>query len=302
MKQLGFNSNNLGSVITAWVSTDGNYAFIELTSIEETNAALNYLNGIQIGSYQLKVSRPKGYIGPSTTQLGLLPSALASNPLLGISASLAGALGVGAVATSHFIMITNLSLEIQENQVKELVSPFGELRQFNCIKSSSGSSQTAVFEYVDHSLTDSAVIGLSNIELFGKKLMIQKVPEQAAKLLLQPTIKPKLISSKIIRLANMVSDEDLNDDEMYQELVEEVNDECNKYGHVISINIPRNQKDSDIPVNGFGYIFVEYTNESETEKAIKAIHGRKFNGKLVEAEYYSEELYHQKTYNSAIND
>lgn len=66
MKQLGLTTSTTGCIITAWVSTDGHYAFVEFRTVEETLAALQYLNGLQVGAHILKVGRPKGYNGGSS--------------------------------------------------------------------------------------------------------------------------------------------------------------------------------------------------------------------------------------------
>jgi splicing factor U2AF subunit len=65
MRQLGLNTSAPSpAVISAWVSTDGHYAFVELRTIEEANSAMLFLSGFQVGTFVLKVGRPKGN-GPS---------------------------------------------------------------------------------------------------------------------------------------------------------------------------------------------------------------------------------------------
>lgn len=323
MKQLGFNSP-LGSTISAWLSNDGHYAFVEFRTIEEANAALNYLSGVQVGAYQLKIGRPKGYTGggPSfTPSLGVLPGGLAgvpglgANPLLSLGAGATlGLAGLTSPAVSSapmtVAMITNLPLGISDDQVKEFVSPFGSLKAFNCIKSAAGSSQTAIFEYNDSNATDLAVMGLSNIDLLGNKLLIQKIPQSAADVLLKPSNKTdsntasskstehvsandernsRIQPTRIIRLSNMTTDEDLNDDEMYEDLVDEIREECSNHGTVISVVIPRTGL-------GVGFVFVEFGSVSDAGKGFKAIAGRKFNGNIVVGTYYPENLYAQKVF------
>lgn len=65
MRQLGVTPTAVvGSVVSAWVSGDGHYAFVELRTVEEANTAMAYLSGLQIGPFSLKVGRPKA-CGPS---------------------------------------------------------------------------------------------------------------------------------------------------------------------------------------------------------------------------------------------
>lgn len=49
---------------------------------------------------------------------------------------------------------------------------------------------------------------------------------------------------------NMVSPEELLDDEEYEEIVEDVRDECSKYGQVKSIEIPRPVDGLEVPGTG----------------------------------------------------
>ena len=154
MKQLGIASSGSNSVVSAWISSDGHYAFVEFRSIEEANGALMHLNGLQIGSFQLRVGRPKGYVGSSAVQpammglggmgglqMGTLQGLLGMGGyggMAGMSAPMNPMLGMGGVGgmgappqqeTSNVLMFTNLPLVIGENQIKELLSPFGEVSQ-----------------------------------------------------------------------------------------------------------------------------------------------------------------------------
>lgn len=130
------------SVITAWVSPDGHYGFVELRTIEEANAALTYLNGIQVGIYSLKIGRPKGYNSTSTTSSVAVPmqSSIAipsngpglgaANPLLasigshfGSSTGTAGA--PGGEMLSNVLMVSNIPSIISEDDIRDLFTPFG---------------------------------------------------------------------------------------------------------------------------------------------------------------------------------
>ena len=56
-------SNTPGDpVLSAWISTDGHYAFVEFRTAEEANCGF-LLNNISILGQPLKVGRPKTYVG-----------------------------------------------------------------------------------------------------------------------------------------------------------------------------------------------------------------------------------------------
>lgn len=345
MNKLGFNTG-YSTVVTAWISSDGHYAFVEFRTVEETNAALTHLNGMQVGAYQFKVGRPRGYTGgssavavpmvPMQSAMGMANTAamgmnnpllavtgLSNNPLMaGIGGTSAGMMvpGIGnPYAGSNYLMVTNLPLEISDQMVKDLVSAFGEVKTINCIKSSTSAQQSAVFEYLDPAVNEIAIKGLSAIDIIDKKLMVQRIPLQTAQLLLVPVSRPSvpavptsvtaptipnppadpLVSvppTKVIRLSNMTTEEDLHEDENYQDLVEDVKDECEKHGNVISVVIPRGTKGGWESDSGEGFIFVEYSLPTEAVQAKSVLAGRKFNGKIVQVVFYPEELFGSRNY------
>ncbi len=53
--------------------------------------------------------------------------------------------------------------------------------------------------------------------------------------------------TEILCLLNMVTEDELQDDDEYEEILEDVKEECNKYGLVKSIEIPRPIPGVDVP-------------------------------------------------------
>lgn len=61
-----------------------------------------------------------------------------------------------------------------------------------------------------------------------------------------------------------------------------MNDECTKFGKVLSLKIPRRGL-------GAGKIFVKFDTTESAIGALKALAGRKFSDRTVVASYYGEE-------------
>ena len=367
-KQLNLSKDpTLNTVVTAWVSPDGHFAFMELRTIEEATAALTYLNGIQVGAFNLKIGRPKGYNGSAAVSSVAVPmvgtnglvtgghnpllaamSGLGggvglglggSNPLMmGLSSTLGLGVGAGGDGLSHTIMVTNLPALISVDQIRELFTPFGELKAFNVIKAASGQTQSAVFEYVNQALTDGVVGGMNNLDIADHKISVQRIPASSAAVLLQPTavsvpatvaaptptavaavgpavaaLGPPVASasttpdalesyppSTVVRMSNMTTDEDLRDDDLFDELTEDVAGECNSHGVVKSIVIPRGPA-SGPQDTSVGKIFVHFTDIAGATRSRQAVAGRRFNGRVVEAYFYPEELFVKKIYNLPEN-
>lgn len=58
------------------------------------------------------------------------------------------------------------------------------------------------------------------------------------------------LPTEVLCLMNMVAVEELVDEEEYEEIVEDVRDECSKYGQVKSIEIPRPVDGLEVPGTG----------------------------------------------------
>ena len=100
--------------------------------------------------------------------------------------------------------------------------------------------------------------------------------------------------TEVLCLLNMVTEEELVDDDEYEEILEDVKEECNKYGMVKSIEIPRPIPEVEVP--GVGKIFVEFTSKSECQKAQQSLTGRKFANRVVVTSYYEPDKYHRRQF------
>ena len=98
-------------------------------------------------------------------------------------------------------------------------------------------------------------------------------------------------------MSNMVTEDDLKDDEEYEGLKEDILDECNKQGSVRSLVVPRPSmigEDTNCP--GKGHIFVQFSNQEGAEKTKNAVSGRTFGGNPVVVYYYPETLFVKEIY------
>ncbi|XP_075394080.1 splicing factor U2AF 65 kDa subunit isoform X1 [Tenrec ecaudatus] len=308
-------------VLAVQINQDKNFAFLEFRSVDETTQAMAF-DGIIFQGQSLKIRRPHDYQP--------LPG-MSENPSVYVP-GLAGGLysdgsarsvlpGPGVVSTvvpdsAHKLFIGGLPNYLNDDQVKELLTSFGPLKAFNLVKdSATGLSKGYAFcEYVDINVTDQAIAGLNGMQLGDKKLLVQRasVGAKNATLVSPPsTINqtpvtlqvPGLMSSQVqmgghptevLCLMNMVLPEELLDDEEYEEIVEDVRDECSKYGLVKSIEIPRPVDGVEVP--GCGKIFVEFTSVFDCQKAMQGLTGRKFANRVVVTKYCDPDSYHRRDF------
>ena len=96
-----------------------------------------------------------------------------------------------------------------------------------------------------------------------------------------PPMAAAVIPSRILVLSNMVTNDDLASDDDYTGLVDEVREECAKFGQLRNLSIPR-QAGGPIQASAMGKIFLEYATAQDAMAASKELAGRKFGDHVVE--------------------
>lgn len=130
-----------------------------------------------------------------------------------------------------------------------------------------------------------------------------------------PAIAPP--TSEVLMLVNMIEEQELLENEEFEDLVLDVREECERYGPVEEIVIPRalptsqpsdgsivdiegklpNTKDSGPRVGqGVGRIFARFTSSDSCVKAKNAIDGRLFNNNRVGASFWDLNKFNSKIY------
>ncbi|XP_075771286.1 splicing factor U2AF 65 kDa subunit isoform X2 [Pelodiscus sinensis] len=294
-------------VLAVQINQDKNFAFLEFRSVDETTQAMAF-DGIIFQGQSLKIRRPHDYQP--------LPG-MSENP----SVYVPGVVSTVVPDSAHKLFIGGLPNYLNDDQVKELLTSFGPLKAFNLVKdSATGLSKGYAFcEYVDINVTDQAIAGLNGMQLGDKKLLVQRASVGAKNATLVSVLGgdawstinqtpvtlqvPGLMSSQVqmgghptevLCLMNMVLPEELLDDEEYEEIVEDVRDECSKYGVVKSIEIPRPVDGVEVP--GCGKIFVEFTSVFDCQKAMQGLTGRKFANRVVVTKYCDPDSYHRRDF------
>ncbi|XP_053371144.1 splicing factor U2AF 65 kDa subunit-like [Clarias gariepinus] len=293
MRFVGLSQTPSNPVLAVQINQDKNFAFLEFRSVDETTQAMAF-DGINFQGQALKIRRPHDY-----------------RPLPGISEQPAfhvpGVVSTVVPDSPNKLFIGGLPNYLNDDQVKELLTSFGPLKAFNLVKDSATSLSKgyAFCEYVEINATDQAVAGLNGMQLGDKKLIVQRASVGAKNA--NPTVitespvslqvpglqrlQNSASPTAVLCLLNMVLPEELLDDDDYEEILEDVREECCKYGNVRSIEIPRPVHGVEVP--GCGKIFVEYGSAADCQKAMQALTGRKFANRVVVTKYYDPDLYHR---------
>ncbi|XP_001950852.1 splicing factor U2AF 50 kDa subunit [Acyrthosiphon pisum] len=294
-------------VLACQINLDKNFAFLEFRSIDETTQAMAF-DGINFKGQSLKIRRPHDY-QPT-------PGMTESNPVTNYNSGMtldmmkydSSSFGLGTVPDSpHKIFIGGLPAYLNDEQVKELLTSFGQLKAFNLVKdAATGLSKGYAFcEYADVVMTDQAIAGLNGMQLGEKKLIVQRasigaknpglgqapVTIQVPGLTVVGTAGPP---TEVLCLLNMVTPDELKDEEEYEDILEDIREECNKYGVVRSLEIPRPIEGIDVP--GCGKVFIEFNAIPDCQKAQQALAGRKFNNRVVVTSFMEPDKYHRREF------
>lgn len=302
--------------VSATVAPEKGYAFIEFRCPEETTNAMSF-DGIIFKGQALKIRRPKDYMGTE----------LAPPPI-----HVPGVVSTNVPDSPNKIYIGSIPTYLDEGQIIELLQAFGEVRAFNLVReANNGPSKGFAFcEYVNPEITDAACQGLSEIEVGDRKLVVQRAStgqrgvmapgmtganagalgtRSASAVISAESAEP----TNCLTMLNMVTPQELVDDEEYGEIVEDIREECQKYGSVTDVRIPRPvaqskgasaqawtakggvvtasataEEAASKEREGVGRVYVRFGAVSECENALKAIAGRQFGGRLVICAFLKE--------------
>ena len=97
------------------------------------------------------------------------------------------------------------------------------------------------------------------------------------------------VPTRVVELKQMLTQQDLQDDEEYNDILEDTRDECSSFGSLKNIVIPRSGP-------GATKIFLEYLSAEDAGKAIAGLKGRTFDGRQVEATYFDEMKFANEDY------
>ena len=101
---------------------------------------------------------------------------------------------------------------------------------------------------------------------------------------------PQQMPTKVVELKNMLSPQDLENEEEYQDIMEDTKEECSQFGALKSVIIP---KKGEV---GATKIFLEYMTTDDAAKAIQGLAGRTFDGRKVTAMYFDETKFANQDY------
>jgi len=311
MKRVGICRQDETPLIQCRVNSK--FAFVECVSIDDANRALS-LNGIPFLGSCLKVSRPSKYVGPHVPaktwqQLTGQPIPANVTPLTEGSAE---------DKINRELFVGNTTPEMSAEMImdflgKALVQVGLASKPGNPIVACRVSGKFAFVEL--RSIEEAAkALNLNNIPYMGTQLRVGrpskytgpstphgnwedilsrylsgelKLPSEGGSVSKAKSDTVKV--TKVVELENMLTLQDLQNDEEFTEIFEDTKVECSQFGTVKNVVIPRSGP-------GVTKIFLEYASTDDATKAIRGLRGKTFDGKKVKANYFDEEAFLKKDF------
>ncbi|CAN8276429.1 unnamed protein product [Cochlearia groenlandica] len=309
MAAVGGNTAGPGdAVVNVYINHEKKFAFVEMRSVEEASNAMS-LDGIIFEGAPVKVRRPSDYNPSLAATLG--PSQPIPNLNLAAVGLTPGASGV--LEGPDRIFVGGLPYYFTEAQVRELLESFGALKGFDLVKDrETGNSKGYAFcVFQDISVTDIACAALNGIKMGDKTLTVRRAtqgtmqtkPEQENVLLhaqqqiafQRIMLQPPVVATTVVCLTQVVTEDELKDDEVYEEIMDDMRLEGGKFGALTNVVIPRPGPDGE-PVPGIGKVFMKYADTDSSLRARTGLNGRKFGDMEVVAVFYPEDKFEQGDY------
>ena len=300
----GTNGSEGPPVQNVYINLEKKFAFVEFRSVEECSNALA-LDGVMISGEPIRIRRPNDYnpqlaqdLGPTTPNPSMNLAVIGLNPI-----------SLQRGTTSNMlqedpdrIFIGGLPYYLEEPQVRELLEAFGPIAKFDLVrdKDTGNSKGYGFVVYQDPSVTDIACQGLNGMQMGDKSLTVRRAEQDASRrpevgapvhVPPPPMIAPANPPSEVVSFANMgITEEELADDEEYENILEDMHEECGKHGKIIAVVVPRPSKTGE-SVSGIGRVFVRYESVDAATKARDALNGRRFGGNTVKADFISVDAF-----------
>jgi splicing factor U2AF subunit len=319
MRRVGLCGPQETPILNCRVNTK--FAFIELVNADVANRALS-LNGIPFLGAILKVSRPSKYAGPP------MPTKTWQD-LTGQSMPVGAVLDLEQEKVNRELFVGNTTPEMTEQMLADFLGNAMEQVGLNIIAGNpiTACRVSGKFAFIELRSPQEAAnaLNLNNIPFMGTQLRVGRpskwngLPDNhgnwedilakymsgelqighsapgatAAAVAPPPAGLPPLPTkpaTRVVELQNMLSPQDLENPDEYQEIMDDKREESAQFGQLISVVIPKAGEP------GATKIFLEYASNDDAAKAIGGLEGRTFDGRRVQAAYFDETKFSKREF------
>lgn len=299
------------------------FAFIEFRTAREASNALN-MNEIPFMGNPLKIKRStkyQGQVNPHLTwsQLILTQSQHYQSLLLSEASSQQSTLA-SSPPISENIKSTTISPDFQSLSYRELfieginstaitesmlVNLLGGALEIFCFSNSPGNPiircrMQAKFAFLELRSTEETTncLNLNGFPLFGCFLRISRPTSYSGPVLLfyaweefsmkwlsgELKLKTSGPPSCVIQLSNLILPSDIDNPVVTEEVVWDIDNECQQFGNVVNVSIQKTGIHS-------GHLFVQMDSIEAAKKVLIAVKGRSYDGKIINCQFFTFEKF-----------
>ena len=286
-------------------ATTGGMAMVEFSEAIYATTALALEDDIVYEGVQLQIRRPANYIVQPPEKESTLSSDTVSSDV---------------PDSTEKIVIKGLPVYLTSEQALELVEAFGTVQGWILVSETDSSESkvplcpccpvfnnkgVAFTQFKDPSITPIALQSLNGMQLNENHTLSVSLACIGSAQTVRATETPGgamgMVTglageksdrplSRVLVLLNMVTGDDLMDADEYDDILQDVKEECDKLGKVLDLQIPRPLgRSGEGP--GVGKVFVRFETAEGCAAALKGLAGRKFSERTVVASFYPEDNY-----------
>ncbi|KIZ01571.1 Splicing factor U2af large subunit B [Monoraphidium neglectum] len=249
-------------VVNCNVHKDGKYGFVEFRTPEYATAALQLNGSVHLMGTTISIGRPAAYIDPNKVAVAAQQAELQiAMQRAGIAPGAAASAVIGALPPPPLIPGVLPPPPVLPGVAPPAPPPGGPPPP------------------------GAAAVSVPGVAAAAGNLGYNLASEPGYSVL--PT--------RFVAVAGMVTAEVLADNDEYEDVVEDLRDECRRHGRVAGIKVPRPANPADsasLMYSGpYGKAYVEFEGPEGAQAAKDAIHGRVFAGNLVQAVFITPEAF-----------
>lgn len=182
------------------------------------------------------------------------------------------------------------------DMIQKICEVFGTVKNIDIIKDpiTSQFKGTVHVEFSTEAEAKNAHSSMMGLKIEDQVLFVKKITSISA-----PTqegtgeVFKALIEDKpttCLCLKNVVNIDEIEERVDYKELEFDIQDEMNRYGKCVRVEVPRPPLFGDpFDMPGFSKAFALFSSSSDAERAKIALFRRRFNGRVIEAMFFPEE-------------
>jgi len=274
------------SVVGVFLNLKKRFSFVEFRSAMEATQAMD-LDGLMFRGLALKMGRPPNY-NPSR----------APKQVKRLNLSRLGIVSNHVPNGPNKLYIGGIPYNLKEPQVRELLETYGPLRGlFLSFDPVTGLTKGYAFAtYENEQVTDAAIQGLHGLQIGDRTLVVRRHDAALSQKQEQSTLDSVVGETKAAEettslcMLQMVTPDELHDPEEVGDIMNDIKQECEKFGMVMDVVIPTFEPDGK-PSPGNGKVYVDFQTVQQAAACRKELQGRTFADRTVVVTFYDTEAF-----------